>query len=701
MAESSGRLYLGDLWWNLYKKYFLHMPYTKKMVIGFLIISMGPLLTYAGGVYLLGWTIRTLPLFIIINFVAVYIAGRIFTANLLRPLLQLSKGTKDIDLETFTGVLEVEVGSDEVGELVESISRIGGALEAANSIVEGLGEAMYVCDKDLKVTQINPACAELLGYTPEELMDKHCYEFTKYGGGAGPACHTPRCSSAMVLNGEERRIKREVILVSKTGEEIPVRINTSSLRDRDGSIKGVIKLVTDLRDIKAKEREITTIIENIGVPLILTDRDLNILRFNPKAEELTGLSAEDVIGKKSCFEVFPGKACHTDNCTVRLMEEFGENIEFYSERKTPGGEEVLPLYITATPLFDKEGKLSGVLQTFSDLSEVKEKERTLESTKVYLESQVKKAAEKVSTTTTNVLSFIKEMTAASQQVSETVTHIAEGSNEQVNHLSNAAQQMRELAEQTKKVSLSAQSAAELAERTNRVAQKGGMAAKEAMEKINSASEVVGSTANLVTGLGGRSKQIGEIVALITNIADQTNLLALNAAIEAARVGEQGKGFAVVAEEVRKLAEGSAKAGENIAKLVWTIQEDTLKAIEAMERGKDEVEISRKVTHHALKALDDIVAAVGEITLRVEEISKAAKRQESVSEMVEVAIEDIAGNAEEAASGTEEVAATTEQQSSNMQDISIAIEELSLLAKELDETLNRFDILESGAVKKPE
>ncbi len=77
-----------------------------------------------------------------------------------------------------------------------------------------------------------------------------------------------------------------------------------------------------------------------------------------------------------------------------------------------------------------------------------------------------------------------------------------------------------------------------------------------MTEIN---EVVGALAADIRDLGQQSEEIGQIVTLITGIADQTNLLALNAAIEAARAGEQGRGFAVVAEEVRKLAEQSARA----------------------------------------------------------------------------------------------------------------------------------------------
>jgi PAS domain S-box-containing protein len=383
---------MADFWWRIYKTYFLHMPYKEKMLIGFLIVSVGPILSYALAVALFDFSIRTLPFFIIINVFIVYYVSQMFTNNLLRPLLQLASGARDIDIESFTGELDVDAGRDEVGELVQSIAKMGGALsnafEAANSIVNGLGEAMYVTDTDLVVTQVNPAAAALLGYTPEELIGKHCYEFTQYVG-IDPACHSDKCSSIKVINGEESLIRREVTLRSKIGEEIPVRMSTSPLKLGDGSIKGVIKLVSDLRDIKEKEKEIKTIIENIGVPLIVTDENRNIVHFNPKAETLTGLSSGEVVGRMTCQDVVGSDACDTANCSITLLEELGENMEFFSERDIYGKEGKMPLQVTASPLHRKNGALKGCLYTFTDLCDVMEKEHSLEDAKNKLESLVK------------------------------------------------------------------------------------------------------------------------------------------------------------------------------------------------------------------------------------------------------------------------------------------------------------------------
>ena len=120
-----------------------------------------------------------------------------------------------------------------------------------------------------------------------------------------------------------------------------------------------------------------------------------------------------------------------------------------------------------------------------------------------------------------------------------------------------------------------------------------------MERI---SNVVEASSNSILALGNSSKEIGEIVQVIDDIADQTNLLALNAAIEAARAGEQGKGFAVVADEVRKLAEKTTSATKKIAEMIKQIQKDTNTAVESMQAGTVEVTKGKELAYNSGKIL---------------------------------------------------------------------------------------------------
>lgn len=180
---------------------------------------------------------------------------------------------------------------------------------------------------------------------------------------------------------------------------------------------------------------------------------------------------------------------------------------------------------------------------------------------------------------------------------------------------------------------------------------------DAMYRIRN---TVQQTADRIKTLGESSQEIGDIVRLIETIATQTNLLALNAAIEAARAGEAGRGFGVVADEVRRLADRSTKAANDIATLVQSIQGEVTEAVGAMEQGVSEVAEGVNLADEAGHALQEIVSVAQQSADLIQEISLSSRQQREASEGVVQQIESISGIAKQTASGSQQSAATAAQ-----------------------------------------
>ena len=159
-----------------------------------------------------------------------------------------------------------------------------------------------------------------------------------------------------------------------------------------------------------------------------------------------------------------------------------------------------------------------------------------------------------------------------------------------------------------------------------VANSGRSVVQKTIDRMSSLKTEVLSSSTAISCLGTSSEKIGEIAGTIEDIADQTNLLALNAAIEAARAGEQGRGFAVVADEVRALAERTARATREIGGMIRSIQSETGQAVGAMQRSVSEVDLGVHEANESGDALSNITGQVNEVTMQVAQIATAAEEQ---------------------------------------------------------------------------
>jgi methyl-accepting chemotaxis protein len=267
--------------------------------------------------------------------------------------------------------------------------------------------------------------------------------------------------------------------------------------------------------------------------------------------------------------------------------------------------------------------------------------------------------------------------SASSQISSSTEQMAAGAQEQTSQAGEVASAVEEMTKTIVENSRNASTTADTAKEARVAAEVGGGVVEETVTGMKRIADVVRKSASTVHELGKSSDQIGEIIAVIDDIADQTNLLALNAAIEAARAGDQGRGFAVVADEVRKLAERTTKATKEIAGMIKKIQVDTKGAVASMEEGTSKVDEGITLADKAGSSLSQIVAVSQKVTDMVAQIAAASEQQSSASEQISKNVEAISSVTSETAQGVSQIAR--------------AAEDLNRLTEALQHLVSRFNL----------
>jgi methyl-accepting chemotaxis protein len=408
------------------------------------------------------------------------------------------------------------------------------------------------------------------------------------------------------------------------------------------------EVVTQKLKTENEVAKVNSMMENAPVNVLFADIDsLNITYINPASiktlktiEQHLPVRVDQLMGQ--CIDIF-----HKNPAHQRKILSDPQNLPHRAQIQV--GPEVLDLLVST--IYDKDKNYMGPMVTWEVITEKLASEKRENEMNENMKNVLNNVAEKAQT----LAGASEELTATSQQMAGN----AEETSAQSNVVSAASDQVNQ------NIQTVATGSEEMSASIREIASNANQATKVTSDAVILAE----STNKTVTKLGESSAEIGQVVKVITSIAEQTNLLALNATIEAARAGEAGKGFAVVANEVKELANQTAKATEDISNKIQAIQTDTHSAVNAIGEIGGVIGQISDISNTIASAVEEQSATTNEITRNVTDASRGSQ---------EIA-ENIAGVAQAASSTTE-----------GATDTQAAAGELSKLAAEMQDIVSQFN-----------
>lgn len=339
------------------------------------------------------------------------------------------------------------------------------------------------------------------------------------------------------------------------------------------------------------------------------------------------------------------------------------------------------------------GDLSHAIQVSAkdELGELADAFNQMRQSFIEMLQNIASSAEQVAAASEQLTASAEQSAQAANQVAVTITAVAQGSEQQLLSVQESSTAVHGMSSNFQQVSVKAKEVTHIADQTAASAKQGSIVVSDAIRQMTNIQENVNTSAQVVAKLGDRSKEIGQIVSTIASIAGQTNLLALNAAIEAARAGEQGRGFAVVAEEVRKLAEQSESAADQIAAMIQEVQSDTDQAVYSMDHGTREVKAGTEVVQRAGQAFHEIETLVNEVLDQINSITAAIHQAASSTKRIVDSVQVIDQVSRSTASQTQTVAAATQEQSASMEEIASSSQTLAKMAEDLQMAIGQFKL----------
>lgn len=304
---------------------------------------------------------------------------------------------------------------------------------------------------------------------------------------------------------------------------------------------------------------------------------------------------------------------------------------------------------------------------------------------------ISKSAHIVAQSAISLTDSMDQTQKASSQITESIIQLSSASSDEANTVMEGSEKVEELGGAIDQVTISTQEILEIADRTGELNQRGILIVQELVGRFNSTLESSEETAQAINHVSNSAGEITGILITILEISRQTNLLALNASIEAARAGEHGRGFSVVAAEIRKLAEESASAVNNIGSIITNVNNQVGAAVQAIGTSRELFIDQETAVRETESIFNDIMVSVDH------QMEKTSKVDSHIQVMVDKRNEltdvftNISAITEENAAITQDVSAAAEEQLATIDDVAGYLTQLKGLSKDLEDNIKKFSI----------
>ena len=507
---------------------------------------------------------------------------------------------------------------------------------------------------DSTILTANPTFCDLVG------RDLATIKGRRHSAVVAPAvASSPQYKAFLERIARGERFSQESRRAGKDGRDVWLQAYYSPVLGRNGALRKVVGLATDITAAKSRALEDRSVVEAItrGVSVLELGLDGAILHANENFLTAVGYRLEEIQGRHHRMFVSPERAQSAEYREFWTRLSRGETFTEETKRVGKGGEEkwfqafyhpihgldgrVVKVVATATEITGRVGAVKQIADGLSRLAEGDLEQRIagafipeLEPLRLDFNASLATLEQSIASITASS----QAIRAGTAEISAAADNLAQRTEQQASNLEETTAALGEITATVKKTAEGAGQARDVVAEARADAERGG--------------EIVGKAIAAMGRIETSSQQIGQIIGVIDEIAFQTNLLALNAGVEAARAGDAGRGFAVVASEVRALAQRSAEAAKEIKALISTSATQVNEGVEFVaETGKALARIEGKVSQ-----MTEVVAVIAtnaqsqasglsQVNVAVNEMDHATQQNAAMVEETTAAARALAGEAE--------------------------------------------------------